>query len=159
MKKDNSDELVKKLTEMIDIIKKDDEPVKVEQMPVEKIHQVVSKCPMSGCPLKKMLPENKQCTDCPLKEFLLKNDVDLKDCKKGVCVIRFDLDKDTPDEDEFIDFNVEPDSIGESQMDSHKTQQDWLSYTVKSCILSSIILMLFIMIFVNIFKIIRTSSF
>ncbi len=140
MKKDNSDELVKKLTEMIDIIKKDDEPVKIEQMPV-------SKCPMSGCPLKKMLPDNKLCTDCPLK-----------DCKKGVCVIRFDLDKDGPEDEEFIDFNVESDSIGDNQIDSSKTQQDWVSYTVKSCILSSIILMLFIMIFVNIFKIIRTSS-
>ncbi len=158
MKKDNSDELVKKLTEMIDIIKKDDEPVKVEQIPVEKIPQVVSKCPMSGCPLKKMLPDNKQCADCPLKEFLLKNDVDLKDCKKGVCVIRFDLDKDgLEEEEEFIDFNVDSDSTGDNQMDPHKTQQDWVSYTVKSCILSSIILMLFIMIFVNIFKIIRTS--
>ncbi len=128
MKKDNSDELVKKLTEMIDIIKKDDEPEKVELSPVEKT--TVSKCPMSGCPL--------------------------KDCKKGMCVIRFDIDQE---EDDLVDFNVESDSVMSSnQMDSKKSQQDWVSYTVKSFILSSVILMLFIMIFVNIFKIIRTSS-
>ncbi len=143
MSKINSDELVKKLTEMIDIIKKNDESEIVEQTQIE------SKCPMGGCPLKKMMLENKQNIVCPLK-----------DCKKGVYVIRIDLDQDRViDEEDNIDFNVDSDTIEDDQIETHKAhQQDWIGHTLKSCMVSSLILMLFILIFVNIFKIIRTFA-